>query len=162
MKNYIIGILVLFVIIGYFRTNKSTPETIIYEETVTTQVESISKPAQTKSSIEKPHNTRVQQTSLYSGRQAQGSGVIVRTLSDDTKGSRHQRFIIKVPSGRTLLIAHNIDLAPRISFLNVGDTVEFNGVYESNAKGGVIHWTHHDPRGKHQSGWLKHEGRTYQ
>ena len=162
MKNYIIGILVLFAIIGYFRTYKSTSETITHEEAVTLKVAPISNPVPTKSSIKKTPNTKIHQTSLYSGRQAQGSGVIVRTLSDDTKGSRHQRFIIKVPSGRTLLIAHNIDLAPRISFLNVGDTVEFNGVYESNAKGGVIHWTHHDPRGKHQSGWLKHKGRTYQ
>jgi hypothetical protein len=155
MKNYIIGILIFFAIIGYVRTHKSTPRTIIYEEAV-------SQPVQTKSSVKKAPSTEIQQTSLYSGRQAQGSGVIVRTLSDDTKGSRHQRFIIRVPSGRTLLIAHNIDLAPRISFLNVGDTVVFNGVYESNAKGGVIHWTHHDPSGKHQSGWLKHNGRTYQ
>ncbi|WP_312209082.1 DUF3465 domain-containing protein, partial [Acinetobacter variabilis] len=27
---------------------------------------------------------------------------------------------------------------------------------------GVIHWTHHDPSNKHISGWLKHQGKTYQ
>jgi hypothetical protein len=83
-------------------------------------------------------------------------------LADDNDGSRHQRFILEVAGGRTLLIAHNIDLAPRIAGLRAGDTVEFYGEYEWNDKGGVIHWTHHDPNGRHVDGWLKHRGRTYQ
>ncbi|KVX01232.1 hypothetical protein AWJ07_06940 [Shewanella frigidimarina] len=94
--------------------------------------------------------------------QVAGSGNVIKVLSDDLKGSRHQRFILKIASGGTLLVAHNIDLAPRIENLNVGDTVDFYGVYEFNNKGGVIHWTHHDPRGQHQGGWLKHNGSTYQ
>ncbi|GGB75714.1 DUF3465 domain-containing protein [Shewanella inventionis] len=94
--------------------------------------------------------------------QVAGSGNVIKVLSDDLKGSRHQRFILKIASGGTLLVAHNIDLAPRINGLNVGDTVEFYGVYEFNNKGGVIHWTHHDPRGQHIGGWLKHNGSTYQ
>ena len=95
--------------------------------------------------------------------QVRGSGQVIRVLSDDRKGSRHQRFILKLSSGQTLLVAHNIDLAPRINSLRVGDTVEFNGEYEWNSKGGVIHWTHHDPPGgsSHADGWLKHRGRTY-
>ena len=44
----------------------------------------------------------------------------------------------------------------------VGDTVSFFGEYEWNSKGGVIHWTHHDPARQHVAGWLKHEGRTYE
>jgi len=94
--------------------------------------------------------------------QVQGSGEIVKILADDNDGSRHQRFILRLNSGRTLLIAHNIDLAPRISSLNRGDTVEFYGEYEWNSQGGVIHWTHHDPQGVHVPGWLKHNGKTYQ
>jgi hypothetical protein len=90
-----------------------------------------------------------------------GSGEVIKILADDLKGSRHQRFILKIASGSTLLVAHNIDLAPRIDGLTVGDTVEFFGVYEFNNKGGVIHWTHYDPRGQHQSGWLKHNGNVY-
>jgi hypothetical protein len=94
--------------------------------------------------------------------QVQGRGRVSRILADDNDGSRHQRFIIQLSSGQTLLVAHNIDLASRIASLSVGDYVEFNGEYEWNERGGVIHWTHHDPQGSHADGWLKHEGRTYQ
>ncbi|WP_417618269.1 DUF3465 domain-containing protein [Oceanisphaera sp.] len=94
--------------------------------------------------------------------QVEGSGRVARLLADDNKGSRHQRFLLALPSGQTLLIAHNIDLAPRIDGLKVGDTVAFYGEYEWNDKGGVVHWTHHDPRGRHPGGWLKHNGRVYQ
>ncbi|MEZ9820152.1 DUF3465 domain-containing protein [Shewanella sp. 10N.286.45.A1] len=97
-----------------------------------------------------------------SGIQVQSSGVVSRILADDNKGSRHQRFIIKFNNGQTLLIAHNIDLAPKINGLKEGDTVSFYGQYEYNDRGGVVHWTHHDPNGRHVGGWLKHQGKTYQ
>jgi hypothetical protein len=96
------------------------------------------------------------------GQQVSGSGTVDRVLADDNDGSRHQRFILRLSSGRTLLIAHNIDLAPRVSSLRKGDTVSFYGEYEPNDKGGVIHWTHHDPQGRHTGGWLEHNGQRYQ
>lgn len=97
-----------------------------------------------------------------SGQQVRSSGEVIRVLSDDNDGSRHQRFIVRLSSGRTLLIAHNIDLAPRIPSIRVGDTVSFNGEYEWNYRGGVIHWTHRDPQNRHQAGWVRHKGKTYQ
>ncbi len=94
--------------------------------------------------------------------QVRGSGKVSRILSDDNQGSRHQRFILRLSSGQTLLVAHNIDLAPKINTLQNGDLVQFFGEYEWNSKGGVIHWTHHDPGGRHVAGWLKHNGRKYE
>ncbi len=94
--------------------------------------------------------------------QVSGSGVVIRTLRDDNEGSRHQRFILRLSSGQTLLIAHNIDLAPKIDNLQKGDVVEFYGEYEWNPKGGLVHWTHHDPGGRHVGGWLKHNGYKYE
>jgi len=96
------------------------------------------------------------------GLQIKGEGKVKRVLPDDNDGSRHQRFILTLASGQALLVAHNIDLAPRIDSIKAGDTVSFNGVYEWNEKGGVIHWTHGDPAGRHEPGWLKHRGKTYQ
>ena len=101
-------------------------------------------------------------TERKSGSQVTGEGTVTKLLADDNEGSRHQRFILTLPSGQTLLVTHNIDLAPRVASLKTGDSVAFNGVYEWNAKGGLIHWTHRDPNGRHQPGWLKHAGQTYQ
>jgi Protein of unknown function (DUF3465) len=94
--------------------------------------------------------------------QVGGSGKVIKILPDDTQGSRHQKFILKLNSGQTILIAHNIDIAPRISALNVGDHINFYGEYEWNPKGGVVHWTHHDPSGRHEGGWLNHGGGIYE
>lgn len=91
-----------------------------------------------------------------------GRGTVVRLLADDVEGGRHQRFIVQLASGQTLLVAHNIDVAPRVEGLRVGDPVTFRGVYEWNAEGGVVHWTHHDPVGSHAPGWILHEGQRYQ
>ncbi len=97
-----------------------------------------------------------------SGVQVTGAGTVSRLLADDNDGSRHQRFILDLASGGTLLVSHNIDLAPRIEALRVGDSVSFNGVYEWNDRGGLVHWTHHDPQGQHEAGWLRHDGRVYE
>jgi hypothetical protein len=94
--------------------------------------------------------------------QVKGVGTVIRILSDDNKGSRHQKFILKLSTGQTILIAHNIDLAPRVNSISNGDQVKFYGEYEWNKKGGVVHWTHKDPNGYHVGGWLKHKGKTYQ
>ena len=93
--------------------------------------------------------------------QVQGEGKVIRVLGDDLDDSRHQRFIVQLASGQTLLITHNIDIAPRIDGLKAGDRVSFNGEYVWNAEGGVIHWTHHDPQGRHVAGWVIHDGKTY-
>ena len=93
--------------------------------------------------------------------QVEGEGTVTRLLPDDLNGSRHQRFIVQLASGQTVLVSHNIDLAPRIDALKAGDSVRFNGEYVWNEKGGLIHWTHHDPRGRHVAGWVIHNGRTY-
>ena len=101
-------------------------------------------------------------TAQTSGHQVEGVGEVIRILPDDNDGNRHQRFVVRLASGQTLLVAHNVDLAPRITGLNLGDSVLFNGEYEWNSQGGVIHWTHRDPDGRHTDGWIKRGGQTYQ
>jgi len=91
-----------------------------------------------------------------------GEGTVVRLLSDDNTGNRHQRFIVKLASGQTLLIAHNIDIAPRVAALNIGDRIAFSGEYAWNEKGGVVHWTHRTTSGSHPAGSITHNGQTYQ
>ena len=97
-----------------------------------------------------------------SGIQVLAEGRVKAILRDDNQGSRHQKFILSLDNGLTVLVAHNIDLAPRIENLHKGDVVEFYGEYEFSQQGGVIHWTHRDPQNRHASGWLKHQGKVYQ
>jgi len=90
----------------------------------------------------------------------EGSGHVQRVLADDNEGSRHQRFLLELASGHTILIAHNIDLAPRVP-LEPRDEIRFRGEYEWNNRGGVVHWTHRDARGRKRGGWLELAGETY-
>ncbi len=126
-------------------------------------------PQQQNQSIPQHHSVKddldkIQQAFQYqkSNIQVQSSGKVIALLRDDNEGSRHQKFLLELANGQTVLVAHNIDLAPRIEALQKGDQVDFYGEYEHSDKGGVIHWTHLDPAQKHAHGWLKHQGKTYQ
>lgn len=92
----------------------------------------------------------------------EGQGEVVKVLPDDNEGSRHQRFLVRVSGGGTVLIAHNIDLAPRVGPLAAGMPVTFRGEYVWNDRGGVVHWTHHDPQGRHAGGWIRSGGRIFE
>lgn len=94
--------------------------------------------------------------------QVQGGGQVIAVLPDDRNGSQHQRFILKLDSGQTLMVAHNIDLAPRVDELHEGDFITFSGEYAWNEDGGVVHWTHRDPQRRHVDGWLQRGGKLYQ
>ena len=96
------------------------------------------------------------------GRMIVVRGTVTRLLVDDDEGSPHQRFVIRTPSGQTLLVTHNLDLAPRLNGLRVGDAVNVHGEYEWNDQGGLMHWTHDDPDGQHAAGYIDWKGRRYQ
>ena len=108
---------------------------------------------------------KYQLETLYTNKQSdvviETRGEVIKLLADDNQGSRHQKFIMQLSSGHTVLISHNIDLAPRINALKKNDTIKVKGEYEWSEKGGVIHWTHHDPARQHEDGWIEHQGKRY-
>ncbi|NNL87116.1 MAG: DUF3465 domain-containing protein [Myxococcales bacterium] len=110
-----------------------------------------------------PTVTGVQQAYLQqaSGVLVEEAGVIDRLLEDDSDGSRHQRFVVRLADDHTVLVAHNIDLAPRVP-LEPGDDVRFFGEFEWNPRGGVVHWTHKDPQRRRPGGWIEHAGQRYE
>ena len=99
-------------------------------------------------------------TKRDTGRWIEGTGFVRRLLNDQSDGLRHQRIVIQVPGGSTLLVAHNIELADRVP-VGVGDRIHFRGVYEWNELGGLIHWTHHDPMGQDDGGYVRFRRRVY-
>ena len=100
-----------------------------------------------------------------SDRQVQGCGTIIKALADDNEGSRHQKILIEltgVTPKQTLLLVHNIDLAPHVADVAKGTLLSFYGEYVYNDKGGLVHWTHHDPVARHQGGWIDSNGVRYE
>ncbi len=89
-------------------------------------------------------------------------GTVTRILSDDTIGDIHQRFIIQLSNGQTVLIVHNIDVSTRINGIVIGSTLYVHGDYLWNSQGGLIHWTHRDPNGKHENGWIVFKNEKYE
>lgn len=86
-------------------------------------------------------------------------GEVSKVLADDRDGSRHQRFLVRVGDhSQTILVAHNIDLAERAP-VAPGVRLRLRGQYEWNERGGVLHWTHHDPDGRHPGGFVEVDGR---
>ena len=94
------------------------------------------------------------------GAWVEDTGFVRRLLPDDDEGSHHQRFVIELRAGQTLLMAHNIDLAQRVP-IGMGDRIYFRGMYEYNDLGGLIHWTHKDPLGLHDGGHIRYRRKIY-
>ena len=96
-----------------------------------------------------------------SGKWLEARGHIKRVLRDDNEGARHQKFILEMDDGHTVMVAHNIDLAKRIP-AHEDLLLTVRGRYEWNDRGGVIHWTHHDPDGRLQGGWIEVDDVRYE
>lgn len=84
------------------------------------------------------------------------------SLPTDYDGIRHQKFLVELSTGQTLLIAHNIDLASPVRRLRVGEKILIYGEYIWNAEGGLLHRTHDDPDFLLPHGWIRYQGRKYQ
>ena len=141
-QKHRIWLIIAFIIIGYAASKYSPEQSIVSSKS----------PSNIEQLVEQ-HQSNVQ---------LEITGKVIRLLPDDLDGSRHQKFIVKIAGGQTILVAHNIDIASRIDSLKTGDNVIIYGEYEWNNKGGVLHWTHHDPANRHADGWIKHQGNTYQ
>ena len=76
--------------------------------------------------------------------------------------SRHEAFDARTAAGLAVEIVDNVDLAPPVPVLP-GDRIAVRGeLVEDRTTGApVVHWTHHDPAGRHAGGWIDFNGRRY-
>lgn len=84
---------------------------------------------------------------------------VVRVLGERAgRSGEHEGFVIRA-SAHTFKVEDNVGITGPIP-LKRGDVVSLLGQLECNDL--VIHWTHHDPRGHHQSGYVKVNGALYE
>ncbi len=86
---------------------------------------------------------------------------VKKLLPEDTKGRRHQKFLLGLSNGTTVLVAHSTDSAPYVP-ISPGDVITLHGEYIWNPKGGLIHWTHHSDSPRHEGGYIDFNGQRYQ
>ncbi|MFT7620072.1 MAG: hypothetical protein ACI97A_003729 [Planctomycetota bacterium] len=115
------------------------------------------------SKLEAPPSSFVEE--LY---QAKKSDVVVEVLGSVSKlkdnsapGIRRQEFTLEFPGGHQVEVSHDTTTSPRVPMSN-GDQVEVRGEYIWTEKGGIIHMTHRDPIPERTSGWINHNGKTYE
>ena len=105
-----------------------------------------------------PGWARITVNADQAGQMVKFEAEVIKILKDDLKGDKHQKLIIK-KGNQTILLAHNIDIAPRIP-VKIGDIIIVNGEYEWNEQGGVVHWTHRS-NNQHPAGWVNHKNIKY-
>ncbi len=86
---------------------------------------------------------------------------VKRMLRPDDKGEKHEKFLLQLSNGSTILVAHNVSRAPSVP-VEAGDIVTVHGEYIWNNKGGVIHWTHASDTPRHEGGYIDFKGQRYQ
>jgi uncharacterized protein DUF3465 len=90
-------------------------------------------------------------------------GTVTRVLGTQPGvASPHEGFLMRLNSSCdvTIRVEANVDFTGQFA-LKDGDAVVVKGEYEYYARGGVIHWTHRDPRGRHDGGFIQTGGKIY-
>ena len=86
---------------------------------------------------------------------------VKKMLRYDDRGLPHEKFLLILSNGSTILVAHNTKMAPYVP-IQEGDIVTVKGEFIWNAKGGLIHWTHHTDTPNHQGGYIEFKGKRYE
>ena len=77
----------------------------------------------------------------------------------------HEGFLLHLGGsagrGLTVRVESNVDLTGPIP-LRAGQAATVRGEYVYDPRGGLIHYTHLDPRGRHAAGYVRVDGRIYQ
>ncbi|HMF27656.1 MAG TPA: DUF3465 domain-containing protein [Candidatus Cybelea sp.] len=102
----------------------------------------------------------------YAGRshvEVVADGTVTRTLGvQQGRVSPHEGFLMRLGSGCSVIVRVevNTDFTGSIP-MERGQHVLVKGEYEYYPLGGVIHWTHRDPRGRHAGGYVATGDRIY-
>lgn len=74
--------------------------------------------------------------------------------------AEHESFTVRSAAG-PVEVVDNVDIAPPLP-VRRGDRVEVAGeMVHDPGRLPIVHWTHHDPRGRHAGGFIRWQGRIY-
>ncbi len=91
----------------------------------------------------------------------EASGVtVIELLADDTQGLPHEKFIVRLSNGATVLCVFNLDMGQRIP-LKVGDIVDLGGQFKWTNVGALMHWLHADTQNRRPDGYVDLNGKRY-
>lgn len=72
----------------------------------------------------------------------------------------HEAFDAQTQAG-AVEIVDNVGIAPRVP-VHAGDSICVRGeMVHDPGRAPVVHWTHHDPQGRHTGGFIQLRGRVY-
>jgi hypothetical protein len=115
---------------------------------------------------EKPDNAHV--CALYasgtSDAEVVAQGTVLGVLGTHNGPSgEHEGFLLKLTQQCDLMlrVETNVDITGPVP-LRAGETVTVKGQFEDDPGGGVIHWTHRDPSGRHVAGYVLAGGKYYE
>jgi hypothetical protein len=102
------------------------------------------------------------------GSQSTNQEVIARGKVADILGTRsgrsgsHEGFLLKLDGDcdLTLKVETNVSITGPVP-IRRGEIVIVKGEYVYDPLGGILHWTHHDPEGRHIAGYVVSDGKTY-
>ncbi|GAC1300460.1 MAG: hypothetical protein NVSMB19_07050 [Vulcanimicrobiaceae bacterium] len=94
------------------------------------------------------------------------AGSVARLLGTRIgRSGAHEGFLLHLGGaagrGLTVRVEDNVDLTGPIPLVE-GAEVEVRGEYVFDPRGGVVHYTHRDPRGRHIAGYVLVDGKFYQ
>jgi len=95
-----------------------------------------------------------------SGAMVEVSGQVTRILTDDKDDLQHQKFVIRLQNGQSLLVVHNTVDAEQVPIV-IHNEVTVRGEYSWTEPGGLIHWTRRDHSAERRHGWIEYQGRKY-
>lgn len=72
----------------------------------------------------------------------------------------HEAFDAQTDAG-PVEIVDNVSIAPRLP-VQPGDRIDVRGeMVHDRGRPPVVHWTHHDPEGRHTGGFIRLRGQVY-
>lgn len=85
---------------------------------------------------------------------------VTQLLPDDTQGLPHQKWVATLSNGLKIQIVYNLNMGLKVP-IKVGDKFAVGGQFIWTDQGGLVHWTHEDPKQVRPDGYVMYNNVIY-